>query len=314
MAEALFGWYNSLVTQRTILITGVVSLLGAAAARVLSSNHRVIGTFHRSAPPADLATQLTETIPLDITQANEVKQLVNKIAPDVILHLAAISDIDYCETHRNEAHRLNVVGTKHIAAAAEQAHAHLIFLSSSMVFSGTSAPYDEAALPEPVNMYGRTKYEAEQLITKKLKKFTIVRSASLFGWEPEPARTNDLTFYLPLLKQNKPLHLVNDRFFNPLSAITAAQAIRKIIEEEKFGIYHIGGFDRVSRYTLMQKIAGAFKIKPINLTPVPSSFFPNLAPRPVDSTLTTEKMKAELGISPPTLKQEFSRLAQEKIH
>ncbi|HCS78871.1 TPA: hypothetical protein DIV55_03940 [Patescibacteria group bacterium] len=307
MAKALSRWYNTLVAKK-ILITGVVSLLGSALTRVFRPNHTVIATFHKSAP-----THLSEqsTIPLDITNAQMVTELVKKIAPDVIIHLAATSNLEYCETHPQAARLLNVMGTEHVATAAELTQAHLVFLSSSMVFSGTNAPYIETAIPQPVNVYGQTKYEAEQLITQKLTKFTIIRAASLLGWQLKTARTNDLTYYLPLLQQSKPISLVNDRFFNPLSAITAAQAIRKIIEQEKFGTYHLGGLDRVTRYSLVKTIAEVFRIKQTNLLPVPSSFFPNLAPRPTDSMLTTLKMETKLGIYAPTIKAELLKLFQE---
>ena len=310
MAKALSPCYSTLVQAKTILITEVVSLMGSELIRDLNLDFTVVGTFHNSAPPVGLALQ--SAFPLDITNAHMVKTVVKKIAPDVIIHLAAVSNIDYCETHAQAAQMLNVAGTENLATAAQQIGAHFIFLSSSMVFSGKSAPYVETALPQPVNVYGQTKLEAEQVVMKKLKMYTIIRAASLLGWQPKTARTNDLTYYLPLLQQNKPLHLVNDRFFNPLSAATAAQAIRKIIEQKKFGSYHFAGKDKVTRYTLIKTIAEVFKIKPVNLTPVPSSYFPNLAPRPVDITLSAGKMQTELRISAPTLQSELNLLAQNK--
>ena len=307
MVKAHFRWYNSLVAKK-ILITGITSLLGSTLTRVFDS-HTVTGTFHTSVPPADLALQAG--VSLDITNPQMVTALVKKIAPDVIVHLAAVSNIEYCQTHPQEAQSINVQGTESVVAAAQQTNAHLVFLSSSMVFSGASAPFEEMAKPHPVNVYGQTKHEAE-LIVQKLKSSTVIRAASLLGWQPETARTNDLTYYLPLLKENKPLHLVNDRFFNPLSALTAARAIQKIIEQEKFGVYHLAGCNRVTRFTLVKTIAEVFKIQQVNLIPIPSSYFPGLTPRPIDSTLATEKMKAELGVTPPELKSELNLLAHDK--
>lgn len=284
-----------------ILITGVVSLLGKYLWLNLKNQHHVILTSRNS--PTDNTFENSEVHLLDITNKNAVKQVIEKTKPDIIIHLASLSNIDYCESHNEEACQVNVEGTRNVCDTSPP---HLIFISSSMVFHGNNAPYKETDEPNPVNVYGKTKTEAEKMVLQSKLPSTIIRFSTLFGYPPKNARDNDLSLYLKQLKQTKPLHLVNDRFYNPLSAKTATEIIKKIIDQRLTGIFHGGGQDRVNRYEFIKQLIQVFNLKNTpGLFSVPNDFYKHLAPRPIDVTLDTTKIKNDLKINPPSLTNEL---------
>lgn len=298
------------MTKKRVLITGVVSLLGRYLIKVLKKNYALFGTTHNHQSyllPQD------HLFSLNITDSSEVEHLVSKIKPHVVIHLAALSNIDYCEKHPQEVYRVNVGGTSNMVGALKKSSTQLIVCSSNAIFSGHSPPYTETDDPQPLNVYGRTKKAATLLASKLHPLTTVIRFTSMFGWSPPGTRDNDVTFYLKKLEQEYKLYLVNDRIFNPVYALRAAQALRHIIKGKHIGIFHIAGKDKITRYTFVKKIKQVFAPHAqAQLIPVSSAYFPDLAPRPPDATLATTKMEKILRLKPKLLHQELLRMKVEK--
>jgi len=287
-----------MLNKKSVLITGVNSLLGKYCAEQLSKNYQVWGTYHKQFPNlAALRIARHHLIRLNVANQEQVTNLIYKLKPNYIVHLAARSNIEDCEKFPKEANLINVISTKHILKAIKNTPIHLVFSSSNAIFDGKNPPYQENDQPQPLNIYAKTKWLAERLIQSQAKYFTILRFASIFGWPPKGARDNDVTYYLNKLRQTVPLYLVNDRFYNPVFALRAAIAIDKVIKKKQYGIFHIAGQDRITRFTFIQTLVRAFNLnqKP-TLIPVASNFFPHLVNRPKDSTLTTAKMESVLSL------------------
>lgn len=299
--------------RRKILITGIVSLTGKYLVNRLKETFDLFGVYHSHKLPQEIQQSIRGFKSFSLESLGDFENYFNEVKPDICIHLAALSNIDYCQTHKKEAYQLNVLTTKKLCLFLKKKTTHLIFASSNAVFSGTNPPYTETDLPDPVNYYGKTKAMAEKLIAELLpSQSSIVRSTSLFGWPLEGTRTNDVPYYLKELKKNQTLHLVNDRIFNPVYVQTLARAIEKIASDKKVGIYNIAGSEQVTRFTFVQKLINIFKIKHrAALNAVSSDFFPTLAPRPKDATLTTNKMQHELGIQPENLDHAFRQMKQE---
>lgn len=296
------------MSRKKILITGIVSLLGKYLAQILHQQFTTIGTTHK----IQTGQPLFKILSVDITNQNTVKRVINLVEPDVVIHLAALSNIDYCERHPKEAYRVNVMGTQNIVRALAGSKTHLVFVSSSMIFDGQQSTYSETDTSNPLNTYGKTKVAAENIIRNSSLAFTIVRCCTFFGWPPSHVRDNDVTYYLKHLAKTAPLYLVNDRYFNPVYTHRVAVAVKKIIDKGHCGIFHIAGKDKITRFTFVQTLIKAFQItKHPQVIPVSSRFFPYLASRPVNTTLSTTKMQNILGLKPHALLDELRLVSRE---
>lgn len=292
-----------------VLIIGCVSLLGKYLVETLAPDIELILTFHRTLPNHYFDRFRSRFVHLDTTDKTQVEKLVKRIYPQFLIHLASVSNIDFCEHHPRLAHKINVGGTVNICRSLTGSPIHLIFTSSNAVFDGSNAPYQESHLPRPLNVYGQTKYKSERVVLKGNFPHTIVRLSTIFGWQPKGARINDVTFYLKKLGQKHPLKLVTDRYFNPVYALRAARAIKTIILQKHVGTFHVAGKSRVNRFQFVKSIKTAFAVtKHPPLISVLNDFFPNLAPRPYDSTLTTTKMEQVLKVIPTSLPVELGHM------
>ncbi len=302
--------YNANTHMEKILISGVGSLLGKYLVKILSPTHTINGTYQKVKLPQ--SPNLVQRS-LEIKDAGAVNALIKSIQPQVVIHLASLSNIDYCEKHPALARKVNITGTENLIKALKQqtVKPHVIFISSSMVFRGDKAPYSETDQPQPINTYGQTKFEAEKIVMKSGLSHTIIRFSTLLGWPPKGARDNDMSYYVPKLKTKQAQQLVNDRFFNPLSAATAATALKAFIQRETKGIVHIAGQDCLTRFELVKTMAQVFQINGAKIQPISSNYFPQLAPRPHNVCLTTSKMKQVLKMQPPTIKGDLQLLRSE---
>lgn len=298
--------------RKKVLITGIKSLLGRYIVQVLTNRYELFGTVHKKNTISYVLPD-EKIFPLQIQNKKEAIALVNLIKPDYVIHLAALSNIDYCQKHPMEAREINVQGTKNLLEATD-IHTHFIFSSSNAVFSGKNAPYSETAEPHPLNVYGETKKIASKIVLNSKKRATVMRFTSMFGWPPEAARENDVTHYLKQLKKRNVLYLVNDRYFNPIYAKDAAKAILQVLIQGQTGIFHIGGQDRVTRFLFVKRIVEVFASKSrVSLKTVSSNFFPKIAPRPYDATLQTKKMEHVLKIKPASLLESLQRMSSESM-
>ena len=298
--------------RKKILITGIVSLLGKYLTNQLRSTYEIFGTIHNSHSSENIHLASDHFVSVEITNESQLSHCIHTIKPDIVIHLAAVSNIDYCESHPDTARAVNAGGTRLLCKILTDLNIHLLFVSSNAVFDGCAPPYDESAIPNPLNIYGQTKVAAECIILQSKLKATIIRCTSLFGIPPTGARDNDFTYYLQQLNQKKAIYLVNDLFFNPVYAATAATAIGIMIERGRMGIFHIAGKDRVTRFTFVESIINVLGIKHHPpLIPVTHDYFQKLAPRPKDATLSTASAQKILKIIPRPLVSELRSLLQE---
>jgi dTDP-4-dehydrorhamnose reductase len=180
-----------------------------------------------------LATDIKQ---LDITYFKKVSETVTNYRPDVIIHCAAISDVDWCEKNKDLAYRINVLGTLGLANMAKKIEAKIAYLSTNFVFDGeTEQPYGEYEAANPINEYGRTKYLGERCVRDACEKCFIIRTAWLFG-------PHSKTFVSKFLQSKvKPAHI--DVICDQTGSFTyipdLARAILSLIVSDHFGLYHI---------------------------------------------------------------------------
>jgi dTDP-4-dehydrorhamnose reductase len=280
-----------------VLITGCHGLLGQKVLKVFlkSTSAEILATAKE--PKTFLDLKGFDYTMLDITNRSDVKNLVVYFNPDVIVNTAAYTNVDGCELNRELAWRVNVEGVRNLVHSARRVDAKLIHISTDYIFDGKNGPYDENAIPNPINYYGRTKLASENEIKIGGIRFAILRTNVLYG-VGKNVKSNFALWLYNKLSSGEKIKVVTDQIGNPTYVDDLAFAILKVVEFDKEGIYNVGGKDFVSRYDFALKLAEIFSFDHELIIPVKTSELNQVAPRPLKSGLITLKAKAELGLKP----------------
>jgi dTDP-4-dehydrorhamnose reductase len=285
--------------MKRILVTGVSGFLGRYVATTLKNHHAVLGTYCNHTPALDTG-DLTH---LDLTDVEAVQATCRDFRPDVVVHAAALSDVDACERHPNNAHDVNVQGTEAIAQAVVAVGARLIYISTDQVYDGVKGHYDEADVPQPLMVYGRTKLEGEHRATAICHDTVILRIALLYGWGI-PSRLNFVDRLIDQLQTGQETALFIDQYRSPLYVVQAAEAIGRLIEApEVHRTYNLGGGERINRYVFGLQLCEVFGLPQALLKPVEMNSVGGLAARPADCSLNSAKISSRLTIVPLTVEE-----------
>ncbi len=281
-----------------ICVTGGTGLAGRGIEETMPRGATLVSAhLRRYRPPRGRAV----VVRVDVRNRRSVEALFRAHRFDAVVHAAGIANVDYSEAHVAESWESNLIGTYHVAAACQRTGAHLVYLSSNAVFDGLAAPYREDDPVGPVNRYGRLKVECEQLVREMATRLTIVRPILMYGWNAPTGRLNPITWVLRELGQGRTVRVVDDVRENPLYNRQFGEAIWRIVQRRPKGIVHVAGADVLSRYELARKVAAAFGLPAGLVQPVSSRAFPDIAPRPPDTSFSTTRMRRELGITPMTV-------------
>lgn len=230
---------------------------------------------------------------LDVRNTRDVSSYLNKIKPNFIIHLAALTDMEYCELNPEDAYSTNTGGVENVAQYAREHNIPLVYISTAGIFDGIKDEYIESDIPNPLSVYGKSKYGGE-LVAKTLPKHIVIRAGWMMGAGPK----KDKKFINKIIKQVragvKELAIVNDKWGTPCYAYDLAQSIKYLLDHDAYGLYHgacDGGGTRVdvARY-LLECLNAKDRVK---IKEVDSSFFKEnyFAPRPKSEKLINIKLK-----------------------
>lgn len=248
----------------------------------------------------------------DVSDLKQMQSVFEWAKPDVVIHTAAIGSVDFAEKNREETRKVNVGGTEVIAALCQIFKCRLIYISSNAVFDGSTPFYSETAPVNPINYYGQLKVEAENIVRKSDMPWAIVRPILMYGWPYEGERDNPVVWWVRSLENGKPIKVVDNVFNKPLPAWSCAEVVWEVIRQQRTGIYHAAGRDHLSLYQFALQVAEVFDLDANLITPVPDSFFPEIALRPRDTSFDTSKMERELGVKPIGVKDGLLRMKSER--
>ncbi|MBS3093070.1 sugar nucleotide-binding protein [Candidatus Pacearchaeota archaeon] len=275
-----------------ILVTGASGLLGKKTMELLSLSKRfeVIGTY---------LTHPNEMIyKLDITNKISVEAFFHDFNFDIVIHAAALVDADYCEKDKELCENINVIGTMNLVDVCKKNGKKLLFVSSDYIFDGDRPPYTEDSAPHPVNFYGVTKLEGEEIIKKNLDDYIIIRPPLLYGDDDE-TKPDFITTLLKKLKNNEKIFLDNEIIKYPTLTEDIAQSILALISVDAKGIFNTGSDEGITKYQWAKKIAQFYGY-------TEDSIFENKespsAPRPLNVLLDSSKIK-RLNISFANIEQ-----------
>ena len=219
-----------------VAITGAAGLLGYALARVFGERHEVVPLTRAEA---------------DITKEDELRLALGEIQPDVVVHSAAIADLDVCEINPELAHAVNAEGTRNIAEAARDVDAGVAYISTDAVFDGNKrTPYTEDEHPNPPTVYGLTKALGE-LFVRAVARHWIFRLSVLFG----PGKTNFVERCLRKIAAGEECIVASDQVGSATYTLDAARVIREVVETQRFGIFHLANQGVCTRYELARRTA-----------------------------------------------------------
>ena len=239
-------------------VTGASGLLGSNLALELTrSGHQVTALFRRHAIHMEGVT----AAPCDLTDSAAVSQLLAAARPDWIVHCAAATDLDWCETHAVECLRINAEVPGEIAAIARTIGSGMIHVSTDAVFDGLTGGYRETDRPSPVNHYGRSKALGEVDVLRELPGALILRT-NIYGWNLQP-KTSLAEWALAQLRRGLPVPGFGDVVFSPVLANTMAGWIVELIQGRRTGIYHLASRDHLSKADFLRLIAEVFGFDPV---------------------------------------------------
>jgi dTDP-4-dehydrorhamnose reductase len=249
------------------------------------------------------------SVQLDDPEA--VARLLEEVQPQWVIHTAAITNVDRCETEREEARRVNLELVDILVTCCKAADIGLVQLSTDYVFSGDDGPYGEDAEPRPLSYYGQLKLESERLVLESGIRGIVLRTLWLYGYLPR-TRPNLVTWPLAALHRGEALRIVDDQWGNPTFATDLAEALIDLCRGEGTGVFHMGGADFMTRHQMVEQLGAFFGLDTAGVEPIKTTDAGQSAPRPRRSGLSSDRLTATLGRRPMTLEQGLTRMSEDE--
>ena len=230
----------------------------------------------------------TDIDEMDITDAKQTVNFITEFNPDIVIHAAAMTDVDGCEKNKETAFKINTLGTRNVALACQKANSEMLYVSTDFVFAGDKdESYNEFDEPFPLSIYGKSKFEGEKLVKELINRFYIVRTAWLYGDGHNFVKT-----MLSLAENNDSLSIVSDQQGTPTYAKDLAIAISKIVDSGLYGTYHASNSRSCSWYEFAKKI---FELKGIDIevNPTTAKEFGSPAERPAYSVMDNFALESQ---------------------
>ena len=264
--------------MRKVLLTGSDGMLGTDVSELLATRD-------------DIELIRTSINNLDITDRYAVKEKIHSIKPDVIIHTAAFTAVDLAEKEQDKCFSINVDGTKNIADYCESINAELIFISTDYVFDGTKKePYIESDKRNPINIYGKSKSLAEEVIEHTVPRYKIVRTSWLNGLSLKYTG-NFIEAILRKAKEQSEISVVNDQYGKPTFTFHLAKMLSRLLDINEYGIFHITNDGKCSWFEFAGEILKQNKVDGVKLKPIKSDEYPSLVKRPKNSVLENQHLK-----------------------
>jgi dTDP-4-dehydrorhamnose reductase len=260
-----------------ILLLGHKGMLGSDLVFKLSSEHEVVGLDKEE---------------IDIVSASECKGAIKEIEPDIVINAAAYTNVDGCETAKDECFAVNAEAIKNIADACRDKNIRIVHFSTDYVFDGTvKQPYKEDHKCNPINAYGESKLAGERYLRALSDNYILIRTAWLYGVKGE----NFVQTILKKVKTTKKLTVVDDQTGSPTYTKDLAAAVDLLINQNAKGIFHITNRGNCSWYQFAVKILQEAGIHDVDVTPIKSNQLQRLAMRPAYSVLSMQKFIQTTG-------------------
>jgi dTDP-4-dehydrorhamnose reductase len=282
--------------SKKILITGSKGQLGKSLFNFLSKHFTILATSK---------TPDKDTRKMNVCNRDQIKNILLSFAPDIIINCAAYTDVDSSEIYKNKAHDVNVKGLRNLIQLS-QVETKIIQISSDYVYDGNDGFYIESDQTHPINYYGKTKLEAENVLRGSMKKWTILRPSVLYGSDFKN-KANFFGWVYTNLNNDNPIQVVDDQISNPTYIEDMVKIIFQTIIMDYSGILNVGSEDSISRYMFAKEIAKIFNfnnqlVQKIKTDYLYDSVKTYKAKRPLNNSFIIKKLEQELNFTPSLTK------------
>ncbi len=267
-----------------LLLIGASGFLGNKIYQLAEDRHEVYGTYNSHKP------KLKNMLRLDVTEKSYVSELMRDIRPDLVIDTHALSNVDYCELHPEDAWKINVEGTKNVAESCKINGCKYIFVSTDYVYDGyKTTNYSEKDKPHPLNYYGKTKLIAEKVIEALDMDYIIARTAVLFGTSDSFDKLPFPSWVIQQLKLKNKIKVVMDQYNNPTLVDNLGEFLLSLYKKDRSGVFNISGKDNISRFEFSKMLAKEFNLDEKLIEPITTAELNQPAKRPQKVALNVSK-------------------------
>lgn len=293
-----------------VLVTGANGLLGQHLVKqLIEARYPVIATGRG---PSRLPFTGYTWYDMDITDGLQVHGVMSREQPNVVVHAAALTQVDECEQDPRRCENINIQGASQVLTDAEMFSSHFIYISTDFVFDGEKGNYTEEDDTNPVSWYGFTKMQAEAMVQTSTIPWAIVRTCLVYGKVFDGTRSNIINWVRDSLQQGKTIKVVADQWRTPTYVEDLVKGILLIIKKKAEGVFHISGKDFLSPYMMAVQTAGYFKLDAGKIEKVDGGTFTQPGRRPLKTGFVIEKARRELGYEPISFEEGLEKMKNEK--
>ena len=297
--------------KKRILITGSNGLLGQKLVDLLAGND-AYETFATANGENRLSiSEGYRYLEMDVTNAGQVDEVLTQVKPHVIIHTAAMTNVDQCEMEKDACWKLNVTAVEILINACKKHNIFLEHVSTDFIFDGTSGPYSEEDEPNPISFYGWSKYAAEKAVMHSDIQWAIARTVLVYGIAHDMSRSNIILWVKKSLEEGKAIKVVTDQFRTPTLAEDLAMGCFLIADQRAEGVFHISGKDFLTPYEMAIMTADYFALDKSLISPTDASSFTQPARRPPRTGFDLKKSRNVLGYEPHTFREGIAILAKQ---
>lgn len=293
-----------------ILVTGANGLLGQKLVAILRDEKGIeliaTGRGVNKNPPGGYSY-----LSADLRNVDGIKVFIDICNPDVIIHCAAMTQVDDCEQNKELCWEMNVDTTQNLIEIAKTSNAHFVYVSTDFVFDGKEGPYSERDMPKPISVYGESKLAAEKLLHQSGLNYAIVRTVLVYGTSRDASRSNLVLWVKKSLEEGTPIKVVNDQWRTPTLAEDLAMGCYLVAKDKHEGIFHISGEGMMSPYEMAHKVAVAYNLDASLITEADASTFTQPGKRPPKTGFVIDKAKEKLGFEPTSFEDGLKIVAQQ---
>ncbi|QMU65284.1 MAG: sugar nucleotide-binding protein [Flavobacteriaceae bacterium] len=296
--------------MKKVVITGSNGLLGQTLIELLMKEKNQYDIYGLSRGKNRAERDDFHYYPIDITNTKKLEKVLYKIAPDVIIHTAAMTNVDACEINKDACDVLNINVVSNLAGISEIVNAHLIHISTDFIFDGKSGYYKETDTPNPLSHYGHSKLKSEKILENSRANFTILRTILVYGFVKNITRNNIVLWIKEMLENNKEITIVKDQYRMPTYVEDLALACKISMDKKAEGIFNISSNTLVSIYEIALEIAAAFGLDSKLIKPISTATLNQTAQRPFKTGFNLTKTTTELEFYPKSFKEDLQRFKE----
>lgn len=269
-------------------------MLGSNLAYYFKNKYNILGLYNLH----PVTIEGIETQRVDLSISTEVKKVIQWYKPDIVIHCAALTDVDFCETNKEQANKINILGTKILVESIKDLHAKFVYISTDLVYDGKNKNCSETDPVNPLNYYGLTKYKGE-VEAAEIENALILRT-NIFGWNIQKKQSL-AEWILHELSEQKTIKGFNDALFSSIYTFEFAKILDSAMKKDLAGIYNCGSSTTITKYDFAIELAECFNLNRDLIEPASIDSFDFKARRVKNLSLNVSKLSHDLDTTLPIL-------------